>query len=76
MGSLCKNMPSKSLSEYPDNLLLLTKALESREYLWAAGYVQQPPIEAVVFGWGVAEDGQLVSGTTVADFSGYAYHGA
>ena len=23
-------------------------------------YVQQPPIEAVVFGWGVNEDGQLV----------------
>jgi hypothetical protein len=24
-------------------------------------YVREPPIEAVVFGWGVAEDGQLVS---------------
>lgn len=24
-------------------------------------YVQKPPIEAVVFGWGVNEDGQLVS---------------
>lgn len=23
-------------------------------------YVQKPPIEAVVFGWGVNEDGQLV----------------
>lgn len=23
-------------------------------------YVREPPIEAVVFGWGVAEDGQLV----------------
>jgi hypothetical protein len=23
-------------------------------------YVRNPPIEAVVFGWGVAEDGQLV----------------
>ena len=23
-------------------------------------YVQQPPIEAVIFGWGVNEDGQLV----------------
>ena len=23
-------------------------------------YVQRPPIEAVVFGWGVSEDGQLV----------------
>lgn len=23
-------------------------------------YVQRPPIEAVVFGWGVNEDGQLV----------------
>lgn len=25
-------------------------------------YVQEPPIEAVVFGWGVNEDGQLVPG--------------
>lgn len=25
-------------------------------------YVQHPPIEAVVFSWGVGEDGQLVSG--------------
>lgn len=25
-------------------------------------YVQEPPIEAVVFGWGVNEDGQLVCG--------------
>ncbi len=24
------------------------------------GYVLNPPIEAVVFSWGVAEDGQLV----------------
>lgn len=28
--------------------------------LTLAAYVRQPPIEAVVFGWGVAEDGQLV----------------
>ena len=27
----------------------------------AADYVKRPPVEAVVFGWGVAEDGQLVS---------------
>jgi len=25
-----------------------------------ADYVKRPPVEAVVFGWGVAEDGQLV----------------
>ena len=28
-------------------------------------YVYDPPIEAVVFGWGVNEDGQLVSALPV-----------
>lgn len=32
-------------------------------------YVQRPPIEAVVFGWGVNEDGQLVcAGTSTISF--------
>ena len=40
----------------------LLKQASSVGYLCRAlpHYVQKPPIEAVVFGWGVNEDGQLV----------------
>ena len=55
---------SKAPSRNPSNLSKsLTRQSSSVGSLCAdlPNFVTAPPIEAVVFGWGVAEDGQLVS---------------
>jgi hypothetical protein len=51
-GDARQSTGSRELTKVASDVGGLTKDMPN--------YVRNPPIEAVVFGWGVAEDGQLV----------------
>jgi len=52
--------PSRSTSSVTKSLSRQSSSVGSL-YAELPSFVTAPPIEAVVFGWGVAEDGQLAS---------------